>query len=200
MTTPFLYLIGWTALDRWYVGIKYAKGCKPSDLWTRYWTSSKYVTAFRYLHGEPDFIKVIFTGTREQVAAMESHLLVKQKLYESHKWINQGHVDHKFHRNYKTGWKHPDSTKCKIAAYKRTPEQHDRMVKSITGRTLSEEHKRKLSEALKGRKKTAEERARMSEYFTGVKRSEQAKANIKAGRLRSLEAQRNQTLNGDQDP
>lgn len=57
-STPFVYLIGWTKHDTWYYGVRYAKGCKPSDLWVRYFTSSKHVRTFAKEHGNPDVIEV----------------------------------------------------------------------------------------------------------------------------------------------
>lgn len=54
----FTYLIGWSAADKWYIGSRWAKGCAPSDLWSSYFTSSKYVERFRKEHGEPDVIEI----------------------------------------------------------------------------------------------------------------------------------------------
>ena len=53
---PYVYLIGWTKTNVWYYGVRYALGCDPSDLWTKYFTSSKYVNKFREEFGEPDKI------------------------------------------------------------------------------------------------------------------------------------------------
>ena len=55
---PYTYKIGWSTLDKWYYGVRYAKGCVPGELWKFYFTSSKHVAEFRKLHGEPDVIKV----------------------------------------------------------------------------------------------------------------------------------------------
>jgi len=53
-TTPYTYLIGWSKLNIWYYGVRYADGCHPGDLWVTYFTSSKYVADFVSEHGEPD--------------------------------------------------------------------------------------------------------------------------------------------------
>lgn len=37
---PFTYLIGWSKYDKWYYGVRFAKGCNPDDLWNTYFTSS----------------------------------------------------------------------------------------------------------------------------------------------------------------
>lgn len=60
---PFTYLIGWSKHNLWYYGCRFAKGCKPDDLWTKYFTSSigkddiKGVREYRQELGEPDVIR-----------------------------------------------------------------------------------------------------------------------------------------------
>lgn len=54
----YTYLIGWSKFNKFYYGVRYAKNCKPSDLWNTYQTSSKYVKEFVKLNGDPDIIKV----------------------------------------------------------------------------------------------------------------------------------------------
>ena len=66
--TPFTYLIGWSALNKWYYGCRYRNGCHPTDLWTTYFTSSNEVKQFRKEHGEPDVIQVRHTFSSNQKA------------------------------------------------------------------------------------------------------------------------------------
>lgn len=62
----FTYLIGWSKYKTYYYGARYAKNCKPSDLWTIYFTSSRgkakdglhSVKSFREEFGEPDIIQI----------------------------------------------------------------------------------------------------------------------------------------------
>lgn len=56
--TPYTYLIGWSGLDKWYYGVRYAKGCHPVDFWVTYFTSSYVVDEFRKTHGDPDIIEI----------------------------------------------------------------------------------------------------------------------------------------------
>lgn len=56
--TPYTYLIGWSEHQIYYYGVRFAKKCHPTDLWKTYYTSSKYVKAFRKEHGEPDIIQI----------------------------------------------------------------------------------------------------------------------------------------------
>lgn len=88
--TPYTYLIGWTEHDKWYYGLRWAKGCHPDDLWTTYFTSSKYVQEFREHHGEPDVIQVrkIF-GTKEEAIQWEHTVLKRSRVIESQRWLNR---------------------------------------------------------------------------------------------------------------
>jgi hypothetical protein len=65
--TPYAYLIGWSKLNKWYYGVRYATkskclyktGAHPDDFWKTYFTSShKQVKPFREQHGEPDVVQI----------------------------------------------------------------------------------------------------------------------------------------------
>ena len=56
--TPFTYRLSWIKLNTHYYGCRVGRNCNPTDLWTTYFTSSKYVEEFRNKHGEPDKVKV----------------------------------------------------------------------------------------------------------------------------------------------
>lgn len=55
---PYTYLIGWSDLKKYYYGVRYAKGCDPSDLWVDYKTSSKVVHRIAEEHGDPDIMQI----------------------------------------------------------------------------------------------------------------------------------------------
>lgn len=86
---PYCYLIGWSHLDTWYYGAKYAKKCHPSTFWKDYFTSSKHVKKFRELHGEPDVIQIrrIFNSVRE-CCIWEDIILSRMKVKYSSRWLN----------------------------------------------------------------------------------------------------------------
>ena len=42
--TPFTYCITFIPTGQRYYGVRYAKGCHPSQLWTTYFTSSKIIS------------------------------------------------------------------------------------------------------------------------------------------------------------
>lgn len=92
--TPYTYLIGWSKLDRWYYGVRFAKDCDPDDLWTKYFTSSKYVKAFRKEHGEPDVIQIRKTFKDAKSAVLwEKAVLARINVVKKEKWLNK--TDHK---------------------------------------------------------------------------------------------------------
>lgn len=96
MNTPYTYLIGWTQLDMWYYGVRYAKGCHPNDFWKTYFTSSDYISNFREKHGEPDVVQIRKTFDNSEKAILWEHnVLLKLNIYENTKWLNKnigGHI------------------------------------------------------------------------------------------------------------
>lgn len=86
---PYTYLIGWTNQNTWYFGVRYKKGCHPSDLWDPYKTSSKHVLKFIEAYGEPDIIEVRQTfDTVEAAVRAESYILRRLKVREKVEWLN----------------------------------------------------------------------------------------------------------------
>ena len=88
--TPYTYLIGWREHDMWYYGVRWAKGCHPSDLWQSYFTSSQHVSEFRSLHGEPDVIEIRTTFSNKHQAQIWEHKVLKRLNVESNsKFLNK---------------------------------------------------------------------------------------------------------------
>lgn len=74
--TPYTYFIGWPAYGKFYYGVRYSKNCHPSDLWVKYFTSSKEVLEFRKLHGDPPLREIRRTfKTRDAARAWEHKVL-----------------------------------------------------------------------------------------------------------------------------
>ncbi len=86
---PFTYLIGWSTINKFYYGVKYAKNSNPADLWTKYFTSSKHVKQIRNDHGEPDIIQVrkVFNSV-EKARNWECKVLTRLNVIHNEKWIN----------------------------------------------------------------------------------------------------------------
>lgn len=73
---PYTYLIGWSHINKYYYGCRYAKNCDPSDLWVAYFTSSKYVKQLRQEYGNPDVIQIRKTfNTTKECVQHESRVL-----------------------------------------------------------------------------------------------------------------------------
>ena len=91
MNVPYTYLIGWSALDKWYYGVRYAKNCHPGDLWNPYKTSSRLVAKFILEHGEPDVVVVRRTFSDIKKAQLwEQRVLIRLHVVKDTRWIN-GH-------------------------------------------------------------------------------------------------------------
>ena len=78
LTIPYTYLIGWSNLNIWYYGVRYAQGCNPTELWQTYFTSSGYVSAFVNQHGNPDIIKIRKIFNEVSKARLWEHCVLKR--------------------------------------------------------------------------------------------------------------------------
>ena len=143
----YTYLIGWSKLNKWYYGVRYAKGCKPSELWRTYFTSSKYVAEFRAKHGEPDVITIRKTFDNQESAILwESRVLKRMDVIHDSKWLNRTNnqaIRDGSKRVYDTSWnkgltgyKRSNSSIAKqretITGKKRGPYKYNHEVNSVT--------------------------------------------------------------------
>lgn len=97
MSKPYTYLIGWTKQNLWYYGSRYSKKCDPSDLWIKYFTSSKVVDHIRKEFGEPDVIKIRRSfDTVDKALKWEHTVITRMKMMSSSKWINLGNAGKEF--------------------------------------------------------------------------------------------------------
>lgn len=88
--TPYTYLIGWSKLNLWYYGVRFKKGCHPSDLWVSYFTSSKEVAIVRDMYGEPDIIEIDKTFKESSLARnYETNFLKENNVIYDDKWLNK---------------------------------------------------------------------------------------------------------------
>lgn len=87
---PYTYLIGWTHLNKYYYGVRFAINCKPSDLWISYFTSSKTVSVLREQEGEPDLIQIRKTfDCKTNAINWEEKVLRRMKVLKEEKWLNK---------------------------------------------------------------------------------------------------------------
>lgn len=88
--TPYTYLIGWSQHQKYYYGVRFAKGCHPNDFWSEYFTSSTKVAEYREQHGEPDVIQIRKTfHNREAAIAWENKVLRRMNVIGEDHWMNQ---------------------------------------------------------------------------------------------------------------
>jgi hypothetical protein len=86
----YTYLIGWKEKNVWYYGVRYARGCKPEDLFTSYFTSSKYVHECMRSWGLPDVIQVRKTfEKRHNALVWEQKVLRRMQVLNETKWLNK---------------------------------------------------------------------------------------------------------------
>lgn len=95
--TPYTYLIGWSALNKWYYGVRYGKYCHPVDLWTTYFTSSPIISIFREKYGEPDVIQIrkIFNDPIK-ARLWEDKVHYRMNVVKSTNWLNANYGCAKF--------------------------------------------------------------------------------------------------------
>ena len=91
----YVYLIGWSKLDLWYYGVRYAqvKRRQDYDLWIDYFTHSGPVKHMRAFVGEPDIIHYdkIFDSI-DEARKYELKVLVEHNCKNSIHWLNKNDV------------------------------------------------------------------------------------------------------------
>lgn len=215
MTTPYTYLIGWSHLNMYYYGRRTAVGCRPSDLWTSYFTSSQYVKRMRQLHGEPDIITVrkIFSNAHD-CAVWENTVLRRLGAARATNFINRTNGDIYFDATgtvavtvISTGESCSvtvDEFQINRHLYKHHAEGRIHAIVIATGEpiTLSTDefhsHRHLYKHRSEGRPLPPETCAKMSASHKGIKKSEQHKQNIAnalRGRKQSPEHLANATKN-----
>ena len=182
--TPFTYLVGWSNHDLWYYGVRYAKGCKPEDLWLTYFTSSAKVCQLRKELGEPDVVEVrkVFNEAKH-AKRWEEKVLRRLKVLETNRWLNANiggtfnPVRGKDHPSYGTKW----------SAEFREKVMHTR---ASNGFSHTEVTKHKISESRKGYTHSPEAiekiklaRKNQEPTFSGKSHSEDAKKGMSETRL-----------------
>ena len=91
---PYTYLIGWSNLNIWYYGVRYAETCHPKDLWSPYKTSSKYVKDCIVINGEPDVIEIRRTFANATSAKnWEDCVLRRMKAVYNPNWLNKANLN-----------------------------------------------------------------------------------------------------------
>lgn len=145
--TPFTYMLTHLDTGRRYYGARYSRGCQPSDLWTRYFTSSRIVHQLMKAEGKNAFkteIRRVFPSVE---ACLEWELKVLRRLHVSTNdhWLNKSAGGKRFYSvldreknpNFGKHWHTPQEVRKKIAV-------------SLSGRILPETHRLRIAAAVTG--------------------------------------------------
>jgi hypothetical protein len=161
-TIPYTYLIGWSKNNKWYYGVKFAKGCNPNMFWKEggYFTSSEYVKEYRKIHGEPDVIQIRkkfncpIKACRWEEKVLNKMGVIKEN---SDMWLN----------------------KCISRAISTNV-----IIESNKNRQITEESKLKNSESIK---EWWDKRKEKEPNFIGNRRGLTKVRNIETGEIREME-------------
>jgi hypothetical protein len=186
---PYTYLLGWSHLDKWYYGVRYARktgclyetGCHPDELWKTYFTSSKLIKDFRETHGEPDVIQIRKTFSESKSAVeWENSVLQKMKVTKDSRFLNQTDnkavvLDMDFHRKflseYWTVERREEQSRAGKQMFKDHPEKIKKMVENRTTPEYSSvytlERNKKISDRLSGREITWSDKISQSHKESG---------------------------------
>lgn len=89
MTTPYTYVINCPDGRRYY-GVRFARNCHPSDLWSTYFTSSQHIKSMITKFGKDSFtyeIRKIFDDV-EKARDWEETVLQRLKVNKNPNWVN----------------------------------------------------------------------------------------------------------------
>lgn len=173
MSIPFTYLIGWSSLNLFYYGVRYKRGCAPTDLLTKYFTSSKLVHQCMIDYGMPDIVEIRRTfSLPKQALLWEQKVLRRMHVLYNNKWLNKNasgaiEFDDRIRRlmsEAKKGcvWVHKDGKKTLIRR---------ELLNSYTAEGYLEGHGQRLSGTLNGmygRTHDSATRAKISKSRRGV--------------------------------
>jgi hypothetical protein len=186
--TPYTYLIGWPALNKWYYGVRtaitsfclYENGCHPDELFVTYFTSSKYVKDFITKNGPPDIIQIrkIFVNDMTAAKRWESTVIRRMRCMESDIWLNRGNAAGEYIMDDAVKVKRKLAIQKALSGKSRPKEVRNKIRNSHLGKSLSDSHRKKLSEWQKGKPKipcSEQTKRKISEKTKGLKRSEETK-------------------------
>jgi len=177
---PFVYIIQDTINFKRYAGVKFSKGCKPSDLLTKYFTSSKVVKSLIKEGRVFTIEKIIEFDSKDNAIEFEELLLKTVNAHLSDDWynlsagraINPEAVKRTCLEKYGVdSWMKSDAENKplgflkgnKFGCFKRSEETKRKMSEAFKGRVYSEEMKLKLSESRTGTKASEETKKKFSE-------------------------------------
>lgn len=165
--SPYTYLVYSFPTNQIYYGVKYAKGCMPSDLGKTYFSSSRKLHRLIKEHGREAFrfeVRLIFKSI-EQAKRCETKVLQKFDVRNNNKFLNKHNndgfypVDNRGTKNPMYGTISPMRGKqgiCSMKGKQHTSKSKNKISKSMIGKNIGHKHtiesKLYLSECQKGKK------------------------------------------------
>jgi hypothetical protein len=91
ITTPYTYLLKHINSDKFYYGVRYAKGCSPNDFWNTYFTSSKHIKELINTYGKDSFVYEIRKTfeDKKKAIAWEHRVLKRINAVSRNDFINK---------------------------------------------------------------------------------------------------------------
>ena len=131
---PYTYLVKCIPTNQCYYGSRTAKGCDPSELWIRYFTSSKVIQRLIVEYGVESFQYSIRKIFKSKLLAVKWEMTVLRRLKtaQSDKWINLHNGGNKFIHIL-----HSQKTRDKIS---RIVKNRSRDIVNKTANTLKRKH------------------------------------------------------------
>lgn len=131
------------------IGVRYARGCHPDDLWSKYFTSSSKVKTIRKNLGEPDVIEVRKEfDCKEKALEWEEKVLTRMGVLKDEKWLNSSIGGKKF---FNFGI--PRSEECR----KKISEKRKQYISSLSDEDREKLAQRSREAGIKGAKKIRRE-------------------------------------------
>lgn len=178
----YTYLIGWTDLDQYYYGVRWANYKNPEDdLWKEYFTSSRIVAETVKKHGDPDIIEIdqIFENKTKAIAYEDKYLREVHKSGHWDKFLNQKFGNafilteemiskaNQKRKQYKWSNDRIEHMRSIMTGREITEEWRSKIRKSLTGKNLSNERKQKISKSRQGQRPTSQTKSKISRSLKG---------------------------------
>ena len=103
MTQPYTYRIQFIPTGEYYYGVRFAKNCNPSDLWAKYFTSSKKIKSLIKKFGKDSFsfeIRKIFKNSNSAIL-WEHRVNIRTKNWSN--YFNESDAKHQGSKYSSTG-------------------------------------------------------------------------------------------------
>ena len=158
MTIPFTYWLIWPATGMRYYGARYANGCHPDDLGTKYFSSSKYVKMHIAENGQPLFeIDKIFESADEALL-YEQKILKLFDAASNSSFLNKSNGGANLRMTVEGAKKVSEKLKGRI----RSAEHSAKISKSRSGVPCPQITKIKVAAALRGKSKSLDHKMKIA--------------------------------------